>query len=749
MHSNCALALAGGPLLALLCGCASIPEGRAAVDSLRVVGAHEVAQPDIIDRIATEDSPKFLGLLRGVAYDYSIYDPAVLQRDLARVERYYRGRGFFEAHARVGRVHYVGSDHVRIEIVVDEGRPMLNRQVRVDGLDPLPANIASAVRAASAGALPAKARFDEDAYAKARDTLARALTDRGYAYAKVTADARADLASHSVDYVLTVSPGIAAVFGPITIVGLDPDGAGPAPQEIEEGPLRRAIHIRQGSPYSTAEIESATQALLDLEVFSAVHIVPGLGDPPTPVVPLVVQAEPTKLRAWRIGGGFEFDAIKTDVHGVLGWENHNLLGGLRDLSIDFKPGVVLYPMHIGSKIPPPSQYFPEERLRLQFRQPGFLESRTTGFVQPEFNIYPLLVEPNPDVTQNVVGYVEPKASIGVERRYGKYFFAKLLYNVQGELPFSYFTAASTGPDRLSEEKQGVPPLSPTGNVALPSVLLSFPQLLAQLQVVDDPTHPHEGFAANLDLQVAGGPFGGTASDVRIQPDASGYIPITRGITFAVYGSLGFLFPLANSYGQEVEKLPSPSNNTTQLAQDIQTVYFRGFFSGGPSSNRGFPLRGVSPHGYVPFLNPGTAAVQAANNCDPSRVSSAHILGNPKCATPIGGFSMWEASVELRFAVTGPLGAAIFCDASDVSQHVHELRFNYLHASCGVGGRYDTPVGPIRLDIGWRVPWLQILGQPDETRAQASDSTFGSQPRIGPAPNGDQPIAIAFGIGEAF
>jgi len=354
MHSNCVLGLTGGPLLALLCGCASIPEGRAAVDSLRVVGAHEVVQADIIDRIATEDSPKFLGLLRGVAYDYSIYDPAVLQRDLARVERYYRGRGFFEAHARVGRVHYVGSDHVRIEIVVDEGRPMLNRQVRVDGVDALPSAIASAARAAATAALPAKARFDEDAYAKARDTLARALTDRGYAYAKVTADARADLASNSVDYVLTVSPGIAAVFGPITIVGLDPDGAGPAPQEIEEAPLRRAIAIREGSPYSTAQIESATQALLDLEVFSAVHIVPGLGDPPTSVVPLVVQAEPTKLRAWRIGGGFEFDAIKTDVHGVLGWENHNLLGGLRDLSIDFKPGVVLYPMLLQANFCPKS-----------------------------------------------------------------------------------------------------------------------------------------------------------------------------------------------------------------------------------------------------------------------------------------------------------------------------------------------------------------------------------------------------------
>jgi outer membrane protein assembly factor BamA len=714
-------------LVALSSGCASIPEGRAAVDSLRVAGAHALDQTDIFEKIATEESPKFLGLLRGVAYDYSIYDPAVLQRDLARVERYYRGRGFFEAHARVGRVHYVAPDHVRIEIVVDEGPPMLNRHVRIDGLDPLPAPVAEAARAAASGALPAKARFDEDAYAKARDILARALTDRGHAYAKVTADARADLGSHSVDYVLTVTPGITAVFGPVTFVGLDPDGAGPAPQEIEEAPLRRAVHIREGSPYSSAEIESATQALLDLEVFSAVHIVPELGNPAANVVPLVVQMEPTKLRAWRIGGGVEFDALKTDVHGLVGWENHNLFGGLRDLSIDFKPGVVLYPTHATPvPDPAPAKLLPEERLRIQFRQPGFLESRTTGFVQPEFNVYPLLVEPEPNLSQTVVGYVEPKVAIGLERRYGKHLFGKLLYNVQGEIPFTYY----------------LPALNPAPN--LPQVILSFPQLLAQFAFLDDPTRPHEGFAANLDFQVAGGPFGGTASDVRIQPDAAAYLPIARGVTFAIYGSLGFLFPLSDSYGQEVENLPNiVTQNQPQLKRDIQTVYFRGFFSGGPSSNRGFPVRGVSPHGYVPFLNPGTAAMQAANGCNPNKAAAAG-FDPSKCSTPIGGFSMWEASAEIRFALSGPVGATVFCDAGDVSQHLGELRFNYLHASCGVGGRYDTPVGPIRLDVGWRVPWLQILGQPDEAHAQAFDSTFGVQPRILA-----QPIAIAFGIGEAF
>jgi outer membrane protein assembly factor BamA len=719
-------ALVAAVALAGLAGCSSIPEGRSAVDSVRVVNAGALDASDVADQLATAPSPRFLGLFH-LFYDYEIFDASVLQRDLARVERYYRGHGFLEAHARMARVVHSKPDHVRIEIVVDPGPATLDRVVRVVGLDDVPAPIRDAANRAAVSALSRGARFDEDAYKNARQAVLRALTDTGYAYATVDADAQIDLPARAVDYTFTAKAGPPAVFGAVTIVGLDPDGAGPLAPEIDEAPLRRALHIREGRPYSTTEIESATQALLDLEVLSSAQIVPTLTDPPTGIVPLTVKVEPSKLRVLRLGGGVELDEIKSEVHALVGWEDHNFLGDLRDLSVDFKPGVVLYPTRVDNLVRPTNP-LPEERLRLQMRQPGFLEARTTLFVRPELNVYPMLVEPNPDPSQPVVGYVEPRGAVGADRRFGKHFIVSLAHNVQGEFPFSYISS--------------LPIAEP-----LPQILLSYPQLITTFDFRDSTVHPHAGLYLSNDLQVAG--LGGSATDLRVQPEVRGYVPLSRNITLAARGSVGLLF--AQNYGDYVQHhltetvADLPIAGAQQRAfgavdRDIEIVYFRGFFSGGPSSNRGFPLRGIAPHGVVPFLNPASASTQVALNCVPGRSG----YNQAECSVPIGGFTLWEASLETRFEVSGGLGAAIFCDAGDVSAQQADVRLLHLHLSCGAGARYDTPVGPIRLDVGYRVPFLQVLGFANEADVAAHDPTEGTQPAIFGVP-----IAISFGIGEAF
>ena len=698
-------------------GCASIPRNRSAITKVSVLGAREVPASDVKEKLATMPSPRFLGFFLGVVYDYELFNRATLQRDLARVERFYRARGYYDAHAVAGLVVRVDEKHVRVQIEVDEGLPVRSTEAKLEGLTGLPPEIVDAVRNAAHEYVPPGEPFDEDKFQEAENAITRALTDRGYAYAKVNRDALVDLVRHAAVPVFTVQPDRPATFGKITIEGRNADSTF-ADLEIPEHMIRRTIDIKEGSPYSAKAIEDATRALLDLEVFSAVDIEPELGDPPPPshVVPLNVRLEPNRLRFLRLGGGFEFDQLKTDLHGRIGWEDKNFLGGLRSFRVDFKPGVVFYPLRLDN-IVPPTRLLPEERLRLQFKQPGFLEARTNLFVQPEFNIFPLLLGSSNETASAIVGYREVKAATWLDRSYGK-LYSSVGYNVQVENPFTY---------------QGE--LAPY----LSTLVISYPEVIARLDFRNDPVHPRKGAYFMANFQYAGGIFGGTAADWKTQPEARAYVPLGSSVTLASRASVGFLF--ARNYGDIVQNhLYEPADtNQAERSRDIQTALFRGFYAGGPSSNRGYPIRGIAPHGIIPFLNPTTAAQQVANNCD----DFARADWN-QCAVPIGGFTLWEFSTELRFQVSGPLSAAVFVDMGDVSPRSGDIRLSYLHLSSGVGARYDTPVGPIRLDIGYRIQPLQVVGYRNEDAVAAADPVAGLPPKLLGIP-----MAIAFGIGEAY
>ena len=674
-----ALPLALGALGGL--GCASIPQGTAAVDAVSVEGAHAISSSDVEEKLATAPSPKFFGLFRGIIYDYEIFDRSVVQRDLERVERYYRARGYYEAQARAGRVQYTSPKHVEVTIQVEEGKPVLTREVTIEGLDGLSGKDARAVRRAMRQLVKLNEPFEEEPYAKAEAAMKRVLTDRGYAWAKVERRADVDLPGHYARLYFTARVGPKATLGPIKIEGLG---------ELPEPPVARALDLEQGEPYSTSNLDSAQQAVLALGTFSSVEINPDLPEPPpaNAVVPLKVTVQTQKLKSVILGGGIQLDSIRTQAHLHAGWEHKNLFGGFRHFNVDFKPGLDLYPTRLPS-FQKPTNVLPEERLRAEFRQPGFIEARTNGVISTELNTYPLLLKQDVDPKDPVIGFLEYKGSFGLDRTLWKLFVSPT-YNFQWNNPFSY----------VGDRDRSLVP-----------IIVSYLDLLGHFDFRDDRIRPHKGFYLQNDLQFAG--LGGDARDVRIQPEARAYIPIGKKVTLALRATVGFLFPF--NYAKSAGALDT---------KDRELVFLRGFFSGGSSSNRGYALRGVGPHGNVPFLNASLA-------------SGAPACTDETCFSPLGGLSLWEASLELRFPVLGPLSASVFCDASDVSAEQLDIRIGYPHLSCGPGVRYDTPIGPVRVDIGFRIPGAQIAKDAKENEEGNPGTIFGI------------PAALSFGIGEAF
>ena len=674
-------------------GCQSIPNGRSAVYGVEVrdVGGKPDG-PDtaeLAEKLATVPSPKFLGLFRGVVYEYTFFEKQVLQKDLARIEASCRAMGYYEARARAGRVHVTAEDHVRVEILVDPGVAVRVATLEVTGTEDLPSELATRVKKAADESLPRGGTFAEDAYDGAKQALVRALTDSGYAFANVEAKAAVDLGTHRAFVQYRVEHGSPQKLGEVRIEGL---GA------LPEDRVRYALSLEPGSPYSTKTIEEARQAVLELGVFASVEVLPALDEGPRPDgrVPLLVKLEGSKLRTLRVGGGIEFDALKTAVTGQIGWEHRNFFGGLRKFRVDLGAGLVFYPLRV-TNIEAPSHVFPEARLRFDTRQPGLFGGRVGGFFRPSIEVYPVLIDPNPPKDAPVLGYGELRGTLGVERGFARVYGA-LSQNLQVAYPFSY----------LGDK-------DPT----LSNVVISYPELQVQLDLRDSRVKPRSGGYAASSFQIAG--LGGDAQDVKIQPELRGYLPLGKRVVVAARAGVGFLVPF--NYGSAVYGDPKALNERERTL-DYQLVYFRGLYSGGPSSNRGYPARAISPYGNVGFLTPEAQRLKLDNACEGD------------CRVPTGGFSLWEASLELRVDVVGPLSTAAFCDAGDVSPNRGDFRLAHLHLSCGLGVRYQTPVGPIRLDVGYRIPGLQVIGglTPDEK----APSTFF-----------DVPLALALGVGESF
>lgn len=688
------LILSGAVLLAAA-GCVrkDYPVDGPAISDVEILGADAVKASDILDGLATAESPRFLGIWDGVVFDYEVYDEELLARDLERIERYYRARGYYEAKVTAARVLRVDEHHVRVQLRVHEGNPVVVSDFTTVGLERIDFDAATA--ALRGVTLRPGTPFDEKTYEASKRGIVAALTDSGYAFAKVTGKVQVDLAEHRATIAFTVEPGKKAVYGDVRIIGLS---------DIPEGPVRDNLDLDKGKPYSRSEVEDARAALVNLGVFGTVEIRQDLTAPDSGVVPITVVVQEAPMRTVRVGGGTRFDVLEWEAHLTLGWEHRNFLGGMRRFSIETRPGLVFFPTRIDN-FEKPRNVLPKNRVRAELRQPSFLEGRTTGFVASEFNVYPVLYPGlGEQPGENVIGYLEVKAQTGLERAFfSHHLYVTPSYNWQVNDPFAYL-----------------------GSNPLHTAYVSYPALFAVLDFRDDPLEPHRGLFLSNSLQVAGHGFGGDASDVKVQPELRTYVPISKTVTFATRVTTGFLFP--SNYGNTL-KNPSADPTDERTLRDQQLLLLRAFYSGGPNSNRGYPFRGVGPQGPLGFLLPAT--VRCANSTNPNLNPN-----NPECLRPLGGLTLWEASAEVRFPIIGPLRAATFVDASDLVQDIATIEFNYPHISPGVGLRYATPVGPIRLDVGWHL--RPYIGKADPNRREVTPANvFGV------------PIAVHFGLGEAY
>jgi len=180
---------------------------------------------------------------------------------------------------------------------------------------------------------------------------------------------------------------------------------------------------------------------------------------------------------------------------------------------------------------------------------------------------------------------------------------------------------------------------------------------------DKPLDAHRGIYQTVDLGLTSEALGASASFVRFLGQMAYYRPVTSSLVWANDVRLGLVKAFNGS------RVP-----LSQL-----------FFSGGANSLRGFPINGAGPQRPVPVCS---------NPNDPSTCTLISV--------PVGGNQLFILNSELRFPtrIKKGLGAALFYDGGNVYDRIGFSRFfkDYSH-NIGFGFRYDTPVGPIRIDVG--------------------------------------------------
>ena len=179
---------------------------------------------------------------------------------------------------------------------------------------------------------------------------------------------------------------------------------------------------------------------------------------------------------------------------------------------------------------------------------------------------------------------------------------------------------------------------------------------------DHPLDAHRGIFATLNLGITPTVLGSSANFTRFFGQFATYKSF-HSVVFANSIRLGLAKPFASSF------IP-----TSQL-----------FFAGGGTTLRGFPIDEAGPQRIVPFCT----GLQNQTGC-------------VNVTVPVGGNELFILNSEIRFPlkIFKPLGGVIFYDGGNVYSAINLPNFvtNYTN-TIGVGLRWATPIGPIRIDLG--------------------------------------------------
>ena len=546
---------------------------------------------------------------------------------------------------------------VIVELEVTEGPQTRVRSVRVEG--------SQADRGEGIRATPS---FDVgDPYyvpqvLSDRDGIRQGYLDDGFERAVVAIEAEFSEELDAVDIVYRVNEGTQIVIEHVLIVGND---------AIRSAAIQQEIALEEGAPLSLVDVAETRRRLNALGLFRRIdirdfsHGGQGLRD----VVIIVDEAPATRLS---YGGGLEASVRlrrETTVDGSQAVERlefaprgffqigrGNLWG--KNRSVDLFTRVSLRrkndPAELVADEEGNSLGLNEYRALGTYQEPRVLDTEWDGFIT---GFVEQLVRPGFDlfrrgINAQVRRQLKPGLAVSVD--YG------------------------LGQNRTTN-KELSPQDEPLVDRLFPRVRLSAFSGSLVFDRRDDPSDPRAGELYTIDTKFAARAIGSEVGFVKTYVGAFMYreIPAAPSLVFAAGARMG----LAGAFIRSVSIIPeAPPDEDFGGVSGSRVEFEVGelplserFFAGGDTSVRGFALDRLGDEATI----------------DPD-------------GFPQGGNATLIFNAELRAPVTRAIGIVVFLDAGNVYNRVSDISLARIRGGAGFGVRYRSPVGPIRVDLGFKL-----------------------------------------------
>lgn len=645
--------------------------------------------------------------------DRRCFDELGLSRDSLRLIVLYHRRGF--PRVKVGTRLKETPTKIDITFTIDEGEPIVVDSLTVSGLDSVPPPIAARV----VRNLPLRkgGRFDVPVIEATRDTLEQRLRNDGYALVEVLRSFESDTIARRSEVTYSVLPGPRLHIGEVQ-VNVEAQAVG-ARQHVNPTKAARLVGISRGDLYRQRDLDAAVRSLYLTDAFRHVGItidtasIPQLGDT---AVRLTVDLVENPMTLARVSGGWAtLDCFRTQAS----YTNLNFLGRLQRLELNARTS------KIGNGEPL-----------------AFARSLCPQLAKDEFSDT-LNYYVSATLSQGALFGLRtlPAITVFSERRSEYQTFLRtapigVAATMQITPRFGYPLALGYQVERGRTEAQ--PALfcalfSICEEEARRTLLELRWQAVASAVItrsrVDNLANPAQGSLARLELRHASTTIG---SDPRIQfnrgvVDGALYRRLSSGIIFASRVRLGSVIGASIRVDGETRRAFIPPQER--------------LYAGGANTVRGFQQNELGPVVYrIPpesidsVLRGDTLFFEVTNAARVERVE------------PLGGDNVIIASLESRIAspiLKDFLQYALFVDAGAVwNERRAGLRekFPGLRVTPGAGVRVYTPVGPVRLDVGYN-PY----DRPPGAAFVLSGAPGGEQPLYCVSPGNKLPVTEREGL----